>query len=168
MPQIRHHVASVEARFPVSRSGHRPQMNVMARIWPTGASQSIPEHARPPEKRERFHRIHRPPAAHTKSWRSFVPLLAFNLGSKIHQTTSPPLSPAGVFAYDFGANTKPRTKSGHRTVVGRSDPRSSGRHFRAQRGWWTSGGNPTFRSIPTPTRMLTALSPMVCSFDPLH
>jgi hypothetical protein len=168
MPRIRHHEASIEARIPVSRSGHRPRMDVMARIWPTGASQAISDSVRHPGKRERFHQIQSPPAADTESWRSFVPLLAFSLGRKIHQTTPPPLSPAGVFAYDFGANTKPRTKSGHRTVVGRSVPRSSGRHFRAQRGWRISGGNPTFRSIPTPTRMLTALSPMVCSFDHRH
>lgn len=168
MPQIRHHVASIEARFPVSRSGHRHQMDVMARIWPTGASQAISDRPEFIIKRDRFHQFRVLPAASSETWRDLVPLLAFSLGRKIHQTTPPPLSPAGVFAYVFGAKTKPRTKSGHRTIVGRSVPRSSGRHFRAQRVWRISDGNPTFRSIPTPTRMLTALSLMVCSFDPCH
>ena len=90
----------------------------------------------------------------------------YTMGVKIHQTALPSLSPAGIFAYDFGATTKPRTNSGHRTVVGRSNPRSSGPHFRALRDWRTHRGNPTARSSPNPIRMLTALSPMVCSFDP--
>ena len=166
MFQIRHHAASIGAIFRVTRSDHRSEVTNMARMVPTGASQAIPSPARPPLKRQRFQRFRVRPAANRKIWRELLPLLAFSLRREFHQSTPTPLSPAGVFAYDFGAITKPRTKSGHRTVVGRSDPRSSGRHFRAQRDWRTSSGNPTFRSIPTPTRMLTALSPMVCSFDP--
>lgn len=92
----------------------------------------------------------------------------YTIGMKIPQTIQPSLSAAGNFAYDFGAITKPWTNSGHRTVVGRSIPRSSGRLPHTQRGRRTRRGNPTARSLPNPTRHFTALNPKVCSFEPRH